>query len=107
MVNIAQRLADPLEGLVSLDEVEKAIRKASCGPNRGYVDGVVQETLRLLAPKTLEERVTVEKWVLDTDRWLVLDRGWNMSNTGGFKDKKDAEIFRLGWIEKCRKEEAK
>jgi hypothetical protein len=97
------------KGLVSLDAVEKAIRKAISGSNQLYVDGVVEETLRLLAPKpeTLEERVTVEKWVWDTDRWIVLDRGWNMSNTGGFKDKKDAEIFRLGWIEKCRKEEAK
>jgi hypothetical protein len=99
--------------LITLDAVEKAARAAFkntySGVYQRVAEDIVQETLQLLAPKpkTLEDRVTVEKWVWDTDRWIVLDRGWNMSNTDGFKDKKDAEIFRLGWIEKCRREEAK
>lgn len=60
----------------------------------------------MLEQPQLEDRVKVQPWIHDSQRWIVLVDGLNRSNTGGFKDRKDAEIFRLGYIETLRQEEA-
>ena len=41
-------------------------------------------------------RITVTTWIHDPSKWVVLIDGWNCSNVGGFKDKKDAEIYADG-----------
>lgn len=69
------------------------------------IHGEIKEQL-LDKPKTPEERVTVVKWVLDPNRWIALVDGWNMGNTGGFKDKKDAEVYRLGLIAQLKEKES-
>lgn len=57
-----------------------------------------------LVPRPLEERITVEEWVYNPNLWIVLRDGYNASNIPGFKDKKDAEIYRLGLIQKLKEE---
>jgi hypothetical protein len=52
--------------------------------------------------KTLEERVTISRWVINPTRWVVLRDGWNPGNHDGFKDIKDAERYRRGLIEELK-----
>jgi hypothetical protein len=92
-------LAVARKGWVPLSEVEKAIRQQwlvsrPCGAD----EFIAQIRARLTRPAERMERnvITIERWIHDPTKWIVLYDGCNVGNYSGFKDRKDAERYAAG-----------
>lgn len=76
-------------------------------PYFATVDAFLKERrAKLLKPRTIEERVTIDFYRKNPDGWIVLLDGANPASTI-FNSEKDAEIYRLGLISKLRESEEK
>jgi hypothetical protein len=97
---------------VALDEVlepvtaEERVDHDEVGFIPVVTDGfLVSRRARYALKLTLEERVTICRWVHNPSRYTVLIDGWNPGNHDGFKTLQDAERYRRGLIEELREKE--